>query len=85
MASYKKSLNVLDLLAVVTELTELRGGSIIDKVYTMGDSLLLRFRKGPEKYFIIANSHRFGLTSYVLEHGAEGGVTILRQFIETRG
>ncbi len=80
MTSYKKSLNVLDLLAVITELAELRG-SIIDKVYTMGNSLLLRFRRGPEKYFIIANSHRFGLTSYVLEHGAEG-VTILRQFIE---
>ncbi|WP_243675145.1 hypothetical protein [Vulcanisaeta distributa] len=47
MPSQKRSLNVLDLLAILVELTELRGGSILDKVYTMGGSLLLRFRKGP--------------------------------------
>ncbi len=82
MPGQKRSLNVLDLLAILTELSDLRN-SIIDKVYTMGNSLLLRFRKGSEKYFVIANSHRFGLTSYVLEHGgAEGGVTSLRRFIE---
>ncbi|ADN50272.1 ribosome rescue protein RqcH [Vulcanisaeta distributa] len=80
MPGQKRSLNVLDLLAILTELSDLRN-SIIDKVYTMGNSLLLRFRKGSEKYFVIANSHRFGLTSYVLEHGAEG-VTSLRRFIE---
>lgn len=82
MPGQKRSLNVLDLLAILTELGDLRN-SIIDKVYTMSNSLLLRFRKGSEKYFVIANSHRFGLTSYVLEHGgAEGGVTSLRRFIE---
>ncbi|MGC8607294.1 MAG: ribosome rescue protein RqcH [Vulcanisaeta sp.] len=80
MPNQKRSLNVLDLLAISIELTELRD-SIIDKVYTMSNSLLLRFRKESEKYFVIANSHRFGLTSYVLEHGAEG-VTPLRRLIE---
>ncbi|MGC9152322.1 MAG: ribosome rescue protein RqcH [Vulcanisaeta sp.] len=80
MPNQKKSLNILDLLAIVTELRELEG-SIIDKVYTMGGSLLLRFRKEAEKYFVIANSHRFGLTSYVLEHGTES-VTALRRLIE---
>ncbi len=71
MPGQKRSLNVLDLLAILTELGDLRN-SIIDKVYTMSNSLLLRFRKGSEKYFVIANSHRFGLTSYVLEHGLRG-------------
>ncbi|MFP3216983.1 MAG: ribosome rescue protein RqcH [Vulcanisaeta sp.] len=80
MPGQKKSLNVLDLLAVTVELRGLIG-SILDKVYTMGESLLLRFRVGSEKYFVIANSHRFGLTSYVFEHGAEG-VTQLRKLIE---
>jgi predicted ribosome quality control (RQC) complex YloA/Tae2 family protein len=80
MPVQKRSLNILDLLAVVVELRELVG-SILDKAYRMGESLLLRFRKGPEKYFVIANSHRFGLTSYILEHGAEG-VSPLRKFIE---
>ncbi|GAB6943623.1 ribosome rescue protein RqcH [Vulcanisaeta sp. JCM 14467] len=80
MPSQKKSLNVLDLLAIVMELSDLRD-SVIDKVYTMGNSLLIRLRKGSEKYFVIANSHRFGLTSYVLEHGAEG-VTSLRRLVE---
>ena len=80
MPSQKKSLNVLDLLAVTVELSRLIG-SILDKVYTMGESLLLRFRVGSEKYFVIANSHRFGLTSYVFEHGAEG-VAQLRKLIE---
>lgn len=73
-------MNILDLLAVTIELRGLIG-SILDKAYTMGGSLLLRFRVGSEKYFVIANSHRFGLTSYVFEHGAEG-VAQLRKLIE---
>lgn len=80
MNSQKKTLNILDLVAISVEL----GGLVdsrIDNAYTMNDSLLIRLRRGSEKYFLVANSHRFGLTSYILEHGSEG-VAALRRLIE---
>lgn len=76
----KKSLNAVDLLGIISELGPLVG-SIIDRVYSMGNSLLLRLRNPPEKYFIAANPHRFSLTRWLGEHGAEG-VAGLRSLLE---
>ncbi|WP_069808265.1 ribosome rescue protein RqcH [Vulcanisaeta thermophila] len=80
MQRRKNTLNILDLVAVVRELNYLVG-SILDKAYLMGDSLILRFRHGAEKQFLIANAHRFGLTSYVSELGGEG-LLGLRRLLE---
>ncbi len=57
----KKSLSALDLLAVAGELNAEVAGQAVDKVYGIGDSILLRV--GREKRLIVANKNRVSLTT----------------------
>ncbi len=79
----KKALNVLDVRAIVRELRGLLTGGFLEKAYTMGDSVLLRIRREGEKYHVLINAHRIGLTRYISESekGWEG-VAGLRRLTE---
>ena len=63
----KRSLTLLDVLAITRELRELLVNCYIDKVYRYDSGLLLRIRKESEKLHLIATRHRIGLTRYVSE------------------
>jgi len=77
----KKSLNILDILALVQELRDIVVGKFIDKVYREDTGLLLRIKTEVEKYFLIFTKHRIGITRYIVEEDRKRD-PILKNLVE---
>ncbi len=78
----KKSLNVLDITAIVRELKNIIVGRFIDKVYRDENGLILRVRGEVEKYYLIFTRHRAGLTKYVVESEDRKRDPVLKNLVE---
>ncbi|NPA22796.1 MAG: fibronectin-binding domain-containing protein [Crenarchaeota archaeon] len=78
----KRSLNVLDIIAIVRELRNIIVGRFVDKVYREENGLILRVRGEVEKYYLIFTRHRAGLTKYVVETEGRKREPILKNFVE---
>jgi len=77
----KRSLTLIDILAITRELKTILVGSFIDKVFRLSEGLLLRFRKEAEKLYLIVTKHRLGITRYVSEEERQSE-PVLRNYIE---
>ncbi len=78
----KRSLNVLDIIAIVKELKGIVVGRFIDKVYREENSLILRVRGEVEKYYLIFTRHRAGLTRYIVENETRKRDPVLKNLVE---
>jgi len=78
----KRSLNVLDITAIVRELRNIIVGRFIDKVYREENGLILRIRGEVEKYYLIFTKHRAGLTKYVVESEDKKRDPVLKNLVE---
>ncbi len=77
----KRSLTLLDILAIVRELRSMLVNSFVDKVFRVDDSLLLRLRKEAEKLYLLITKHRIGLTRYISED-VRKSEPVLRRYLE---
>ncbi len=77
----KRSLTLLDVLAITRELRDLIVNCYIDRVYRYDSGLLIRIRKESEKLHLIATRHRIGLTRYVSEEERKRDA-VLKNLIE---